>query len=116
MIARTSGHFVASGGVRIIFLYHSLFYPTSGPGRNRVEIEKRSDDQRTVIARRAPTSDSWYVYHNEHRPASVGHRAEALRQSDGRRPMYMPLGNTFTFADTRSMNPMPGDRWAIPVR
>ncbi|KAH3816907.1 hypothetical protein DPMN_118432 [Dreissena polymorpha] len=51
MIARTSGHFVASGGVRINFLYHSLSYPTSGPGRNRVEIEKRSDDQRTVIAR-----------------------------------------------------------------
>ncbi|KAH3814442.1 hypothetical protein DPMN_142941 [Dreissena polymorpha] len=62
-----------------------------------------------------PISDSLYVYHNE-RPASVGHRAEALRQSDGRRPMYMPLGNTFTFADTRSMNPMSGDRRAIPVR
>ncbi|KAH3775550.1 hypothetical protein DPMN_176955 [Dreissena polymorpha] len=69
-----------------------------------------------VISRRAPTSDSLYVYHNEHCPAFVGHRAEALRQSDGRRLMYMPLGNTFTFADTPSMNPMSGDRRAIPVR
>ena len=53
---------------------------------------------------------------NELRPVSVSHRAEALRQSDGRRPMYMSLGNTFSFADTRSINPMSGDRRAIPVR
>ncbi|KAH3826739.1 hypothetical protein DPMN_128649 [Dreissena polymorpha] len=114
MIARTSDHLVASGGVQINFLYHNLFYPTSGPGRIRVEIEKRSEDQRTVIARRAP--DIGFIVRVSERASSVVHRAEALRQSDGRRPMYMPLGNTFTFANTRSINPMSGDRRAIPVR
>ncbi|KAH3804814.1 hypothetical protein DPMN_133105 [Dreissena polymorpha] len=45
MIARKPGQFVASGGVWINF---------KGPGRNRVEIETRSDDQRTGIARLSP--------------------------------------------------------------
>ncbi|KAH3710087.1 hypothetical protein DPMN_069553 [Dreissena polymorpha] len=54
MIARKSGQFVASGGVRINFKSHLKFYPTSGPERNRVEIETKLDDQRTGIARRSP--------------------------------------------------------------
>ncbi|KAH3826955.1 hypothetical protein DPMN_128883 [Dreissena polymorpha] len=54
MIARKPGQFVASGGVRINFKSHLKFNPTSGPGRNRVEIETRSDVQRTGIARRSP--------------------------------------------------------------
>ena len=52
----------------------------------------------------------------ELRPVSVSHRAEALRRSDGRRPMYMSLWNILIFADTRTMNPMSGDRRAITVR
>ncbi|KAH3849282.1 hypothetical protein DPMN_091678 [Dreissena polymorpha] len=86
----------------------------SGPGRNRVEIEKnigRSNARLSPGDR--PTSDSLYVYLDELRPASVSHRSEALRQSDGHRPMYMSLGNTLTLADTRTMNPMSGDRRAI---
>ncbi|KAH3875872.1 hypothetical protein DPMN_039153 [Dreissena polymorpha] len=54
MIARKPGQFVASSGVRINFKSHLKFDPTSGPGRNRDEIETRSDDQRTGIARRSP--------------------------------------------------------------
>ncbi|KAH3893740.1 hypothetical protein DPMN_017890 [Dreissena polymorpha] len=53
MIARKPGQFVASGGVRINFKSHLKFYLTLGPGRNQVEIETRSDDQRTGIARRS---------------------------------------------------------------
>ena len=54
MIAWAPGHCVASGGVLINFKSHLKFYPSLGPGRNRVEIETRSDTQRTVIARRSP--------------------------------------------------------------
>ncbi|KAH3871095.1 hypothetical protein DPMN_034289 [Dreissena polymorpha] len=52
----------------------------------------------------------------ELRPVSVSHRAEALRQSDDRWPMYLSMGNTLIFADTRTMNRMSGDRLAITVR
>ncbi|KAH3835152.1 hypothetical protein DPMN_108498 [Dreissena polymorpha] len=54
IIDRKPGQFVASGGVRINYKSHLKIYQTSGPGRNRVEIETRSDDQRTGIARRSP--------------------------------------------------------------
>ncbi|KAH3891812.1 hypothetical protein DPMN_015920 [Dreissena polymorpha] len=54
MIARSTGHFVASGGVRSNSKSHFKVYPTSGPGMNRIEVEKRSDDQCTVVARRSP--------------------------------------------------------------
>ncbi|KAH3690368.1 hypothetical protein DPMN_193572 [Dreissena polymorpha] len=54
MISRKLAQFEALGGVRINFKSHLNFYPTSGPTRNRVEIETRSDDQRTSIARRSP--------------------------------------------------------------
>ncbi|KAH3890876.1 hypothetical protein DPMN_014965, partial [Dreissena polymorpha] len=53
MIARSPGYFVASGCVRMNFKSHLKFYPRSGMGKNQVEIEKRSDDQRTVIPRRS---------------------------------------------------------------
>ncbi|KAH3775935.1 hypothetical protein DPMN_177345 [Dreissena polymorpha] len=56
-----------------------------------------------------PTSDSLYVYHDELCPASFSHRAEALRPSGGRRPMYMSLGNALIFADTRTINPRQND-------
>ncbi|KAH3699583.1 hypothetical protein DPMN_074541 [Dreissena polymorpha] len=114
MIARTSGHFVASGGVGINFTRH----------RAREGIELRSKKDRTINERLSPgvrpTSDSLYVYPNERRPASVGHRAEALRQSDGRRPMYMPLGSTFTFfrytLNESDVGRSPGDTRALIVR
>ncbi|KAH3864969.1 hypothetical protein DPMN_028002 [Dreissena polymorpha] len=73
----------------------------------------RPADDRTVngtfcIIGLRPTSDSLYVSHDKLRPASVSHRAEALRPSDGRRLMYISLGNTSIFADTRTMNQLSG--------
>ncbi|KAH3710651.1 hypothetical protein DPMN_070141 [Dreissena polymorpha] len=47
MISQKPAQFVASGGVQINLKSHLKFYPTSGPGMNRVEIETRSDNQRT---------------------------------------------------------------------
>ncbi|KAH3782860.1 hypothetical protein DPMN_160780 [Dreissena polymorpha] len=54
MIAGKPDQFVALGCFKINFKSHLKCYPTSGPGRNRVEIETRSDDKRTGIARRSP--------------------------------------------------------------
>ncbi|KAH3801673.1 hypothetical protein DPMN_155331 [Dreissena polymorpha] len=106
MIARKPDQFVASGGVRINFKSHLKFYSTSGPGRNRVEIETRSDDQRTGIARRSP--DIGFI---EQAYTSAGDRLiaggpphDARRTPDEAR------------YDTRNMNPMWGARRAITVR
>ncbi|KAH3787530.1 hypothetical protein DPMN_165654 [Dreissena polymorpha] len=56
-----SGHFVASGGVRISFKSHLNF--------TREGIELRSKKDRTINARLSPsdrpTSDSLYVYYDE---------------------------------------------------
>ncbi|KAH3864922.1 hypothetical protein DPMN_027955 [Dreissena polymorpha] len=73
----------------------------------------RPADDRTVngtffIIGLRPTSDSLYVSHDKLRPASVSHRVEGFRPPDGRRPMYISLGNTSIFADTRTMNQMSG--------
>ncbi|KAH3833981.1 hypothetical protein DPMN_107299 [Dreissena polymorpha] len=106
MIARKPAQFVASGDVRINFKSHLKFYPTSGPGRNRVEIETRSDDQRTGIARRSP--DIGFI---EQAYTSAGNRLiaggpphDARRTPDDARD------------DARKMNPMSGARRAITVR
>ncbi|KAH3812111.1 hypothetical protein DPMN_140534 [Dreissena polymorpha] len=60
--------------------------------------------------------DSMYVYHDELRPAFVSHHAEALQPSDDLRPMFLSLGNTLIFADTRTIDSMSSDRRAITGR
>ncbi|KAH3804991.1 hypothetical protein DPMN_133283 [Dreissena polymorpha] len=103
MIARKPGQFVASGGVRINFKSHLKFYPTSGPGRNRVEIETRSDDQRTGIARRSPDIgliDRAYTAAGD-RLIAGGPPHDVRRTPDDAR------------YDTRTMNPISGARRAI---
>ena len=85
MIARTPGHFGASVGDRTNFKSHLKFYPTSGPGRNRVEIGLRSDDQRTEIARHR----SHCTCVGKNQSIAQGHinRPATVRSSEGLRPM-----------------------------
>ncbi|KAH3701084.1 hypothetical protein DPMN_076068 [Dreissena polymorpha] len=116
MIARKPGQFVASGGVRINFKSHLKFYPTSGPGRNRVEIETRSDDQRTGIARRSP--DIGFI---ERVSAKVkvfprGITSAGDRLTAGGPPHDARRTPDDARYDTRTMNPMSGARRAITVR
>ncbi|KAH3889822.1 hypothetical protein DPMN_013886 [Dreissena polymorpha] len=105
-----------SHGNRVILKSNLKFYPSSGPGRNRVEIETRSDDQRTGIARRSPdigfierVSAKVKVFprgiYIGLRPSDCW-RATARCPTDARRRRY----------DTRKMNPMSGARQAITVR
>ncbi|KAH3772180.1 hypothetical protein DPMN_173517 [Dreissena polymorpha] len=106
MISRKPGQFVASGGVRINFDSHLKFYQTSGPGRNRVGIETRPDDQRTGIARRSPDIgciEQAYTSAGD-RLIAGGPPHDARRTPDDAR------------YDSRTMNPMSGARREISVR
>ncbi|KAH3769135.1 hypothetical protein DPMN_170383 [Dreissena polymorpha] len=71
--------------------------PATGLFVTEALVDNKKKD-RTINARLSsgdcPTSDSLNEYHNDLLPASVSHRADALWQSDGRRPMYLSHGNT----------------------
>ncbi|KAH3896727.1 hypothetical protein DPMN_020906 [Dreissena polymorpha] len=106
MISRKPAQFETLGGVRINFKSHLNFYPTSGPGRNRVEIETRSDDQRTGIARRSP--DNGFI---EQAYTSGGDRLIAEGPPHDARQTPDDARD-----DARAINPMSGARRAITVR
>ncbi|KAH3726300.1 hypothetical protein DPMN_052159 [Dreissena polymorpha] len=74
MIARSPGHFEASGSVRINFKSHLKCQPTSISGRNQVEIKKKDLTIKAQLSPgNHPTSDSLYVYHDKLHTASVTH-------------------------------------------
>ena len=111
MIHRSSGHFGASGGGRRNFKSYLKQIPTSGPFRNRVGIELKSDDHRPVIERHrghrtCAGENQGVAKRNLYRPVTVRSPGDYCPETEGQRKtnIFVAVSTDPTKAINHSQN------------